>query len=65
MAERSTEFGGVSGRIAPLPHALTAAEAARLERNTNPNDEGATVEKQRVVDAGRRGIGPVKPNGDL
>lgn len=62
---KGSEFGGHEGRIAPLPHALTAAEASRLERATNPNDEAASVEAQRIVDAGRRGVGPVDAAGDL
>lgn len=65
MAEKASEFGGVSGRIAPLPHRLTAAEASRLERNTDPMDAQASVDNQRIVDAGKRGVGPVRPNGDI
>lgn len=47
MASRSkvpTEFGGVPGRIAPLPHPLTAAEASRLERATHPANPADTPE---------------------
>jgi hypothetical protein len=36
--KRPSEYGGVPGRIAPLPHELDAAEAARLERAAEPTD---------------------------
>jgi hypothetical protein len=62
---KGSEFGGQPGRIQPLPHDLTAAEEARLERATNPNrvDEDATT--QRIVDSFGRGIGPVDDEGNL
>lgn len=62
---KGTEFGGHAGRIQPLPHPLTAAERARLERATNPEDSEANAETQRIVDAGKRGIGPVDAEGRL
>ncbi len=62
---KASEFGGHDGRIQPLPHSLTAAEAARLMRATNPMDPTANVDDQRIADAGKRGIGPVDPAGDL
>jgi hypothetical protein len=65
MASKASEFGGVEGRIQPLPHDLTGAEQARLMRAIDPTDGVTGVEAQRVVDAGKRGIGPVEPNGDL
>lgn len=76
MASKGTEFGGQPGRIQPLPHPLTAAEEARLMRAVDPDpeniftiaDQGVkpkTVDEQRVVDAGTRGVGPVNKAGDL
>lgn len=65
MASKSSEFGGVPGRIAPLPHPLTAAEQSRLERAIDPMDLEGSVEAQRVKDSGRRGVGPVDRAGDL
>ena len=62
---KGTEFGGHAGRVAPLPHELTAAERARLERATNPTDVEANAETQRIVEAGKRGIGPVDAEGNL
>jgi hypothetical protein len=53
--------------VAPLPHTLTPAEEARLMRATMEADDpaSATVDSVRVTEAGRRGIGPVTPSGDL
>lgn len=65
MARKSSEFGGHSGRVQPLPHPLTNVEQARLERATETTDPLGSADTQRVVEAGRRGIGPVLPNGDL
>lgn len=65
MARRGSEFGGHAGRVQPLPHPLTNVEQARLERATDPTDLLATAERQRIVEAGRRGIGPVDERGDL
>lgn len=65
MATKGSEFGGVPGRIAPLPHELTGAERARLERATEPTDPVDTAEEARVREAGRRGVGPVDEKGDL
>lgn len=63
---KASEFGGHAGRVQPLPHVLTAREQARLERGTEPTDPTATADSQRVVEAGKRGIGPVQPpKGDL
>lgn len=55
MAQGS-EYGGTEGLIQPLPHALTSAEKARLERATNPTDDVATADSQRIVEAGKRGV---------
>ena len=65
MAKRGSEFGGHEGRIQPLPHDLTAREQARLERATDPTDPAQSADTQRIVDAGKRGIGPVDDKGDL
>lgn len=67
MATKGSEFGGVPGRIAPLPHELTPAEEARLMRATMAAEDPATatVETERVAEAGKRGVGPVDEEGDL
>lgn len=65
MASKGSEFGGQPGRIQPLPHELTSAEEARLMRAIDPMDEAGDVEAQRIVDAGKRGIGPVDDQGNL
>lgn len=67
MATKGSEFGGVPGRVAPLPHTLTPAEEARLMRATMEAEDPstATVESVRVTEAGKRGVGPVDANGDL
>jgi len=67
MATKGSEFGGVPGLVAPLPHSLTPAEEARLERSTMsaPDPASATADSERVREAGRRGVGPVDTNGDL
>lgn len=65
MASKGSEFGGQPGRIQPLPHKLTAAETARLQRSIDPMDEQGNEESQRIVEAGKRGIGPVDQKGDL
>lgn len=67
MAVKGSEFGGVPGRIAPLPHTLTPAEEARLMRATMDTDDPSveTVESRRVAEAGRRGVGPVDTAGNL
>jgi hypothetical protein len=67
MATKGSEFGGVPGRIQPLPHSLTPAEEARLMRATMDTEDPAveTVETRRVAEAGKRGVGPVDLNGDL
>jgi hypothetical protein len=67
MATKGSEFGGVPGRIQPLPHTLTPAEEARLMRSTMsaPDPASASVESERVRDAGKRGVGPVDLAGDL
>jgi hypothetical protein len=39
QADRTaSEFGGVPGPIQPEPHVPTAAEQARIERNTEDNE---------------------------
>lgn len=65
MATKGSEFGGVPGRIQPLPHELTGAERARLERATEPTDPTDDAELVRVREAGKRGVGPVDAAGDL
>lgn len=65
MVRRASEFGGHEGRVQPLPHPLTNVEQARLERATDPTDVLGSADTQRILEAGRRGIGPVEPNGDL
>lgn len=37
--KRPSEFGGVPGRIAPVPHEPTRAEMLRLAYATEPTDE--------------------------
>lgn len=68
MAKKGSEFGGHAGRIQPLPHSLTPAEEARLMRatmDTAGDPATATVDSMRVEEAGKRGIGPVNPDGSL
>lgn len=45
---RESEFGGVPGRIAPLPHELTSEERTRLERATDPMNPSDTAEAALV-----------------
>lgn len=72
MVKRGSEFGGQDGRIQPLPHPLSTAESSRLMRAIDPDPETVdtgpkvtTIDEQRVVDAGARGVGPVDAAGDL
>lgn len=67
MAIKGSEFGGVPGRIQPLPHSLTPAEEARLMRATMDADDPstATADSVRVTEAGKRGVGPVDTAGNL
>jgi hypothetical protein len=65
VVKKASEFGGHAGRVQPLPHELTNVEAARLERATDPTEPLESADTQRVTEAGKRGIGPVLPNGDL
>ena len=67
MARKGSEFGGHEGRVAPLPHELTPAERARLEKATMKAEDPstATADSVRVDEAGRRGVGPVDAAGDL
>lgn len=77
MASKGSEFGGHPGRIQPLPHELDAREEARLMRAIDPDpawvdtdpaivaEKVDTVEDQRVLDAGKRGIGPIDAEGNL
>lgn len=48
---QASEFGGVPGRIAPLPHEPSAAESARLERNIDPMNPNGDAVSQRIVEA--------------
>lgn len=72
MARKGSEFGGQPGLIQPLPHELTAAERARLQRAVDPDPEWVTLppklnteEDMRIAEAGKRGVGPVDTAGEL
>lgn len=59
VATKGSEFGGVLGKIAPLPHKLRAHEEARLMRQIDPMDSETSVDDQRIKEArseGRPGI---------
>lgn len=52
MASKGSEFGGVDGLIAPLPHELESWETATLEYRTDPMDPTADADTQRLKEAG-------------
>jgi hypothetical protein len=48
---KGSEFGGVPGKIAPLPHELSAYEQHRLAMKIDPTDEATSVEDMRLLEA--------------
>jgi hypothetical protein len=70
MATKGSEFGGVAGRIAPLPHSLSGQEQARLMRKLDtdffPGETPvlASVEDARIAEAIEEGRGGIlNPDG--
>lgn len=55
MATKGSEFGGVPGKIAPMPHQLTPYEEARLMRAIDPMDEETDITAQRAAEARAEG----------
>jgi len=51
VATKGSEFGGVPGKIAPLPHELTAYEEHRLTVAIDPMDEGSDADAMRLLEA--------------
>lgn len=64
MATQGSEYGGVPGKIAPLPHELSSYELARLERAIDPTDAVTSAEDQRLIEARRERRGSINnPDG--
>ena len=51
MATKGSEFGGVPGRISPLPHELEPHERHRLTLAIDPMDEATTDDDMRLLEA--------------
>ena len=50
-----SEFGGVPGLVAPLPHEATNVDLLRWERATEASDPTDTAEKARLRELDREG----------